>query len=175
MLGGDAPRPGAGPSVDHLTGLGSAVDLQTLIASRRAGRSLKQLAADSGMGKPTWGTHTNPTAIAGGRLPTKRTMLAIAKGLDVDPEAVGLAVLETMGMLKPGRPRPALLAALPPRETLERLTPEDVDTVVRLVRLLADRGAVRPPAPVPAAATWARTAPSAVPAEAAQERVAASA
>jgi hypothetical protein len=126
------------------------VDLSTLIALRRGRRSLLELAADSGMPKPTWGTHTNPQAIAGGRLPTKKTMLAIAKGLDVEPEAVGLAVLETMGIIKPAHRQPALLAALPPRDVLERLTPEDVQTVVRLVRLLAE------PA-VAEAAAWART------------------
>jgi hypothetical protein len=126
------------------------------------------------MPKPTWGNHSNPRAIRGGRLPTRQTMLAIAKGLDVEPEAVGLAVLVSMGIITEDRTQPALLAALPPRETLQRLTPEDVDTVVRLIRLLAERGAARPPAPEPA--TWA-TADRPVPAaqEAAEERIAASA
>lgn len=136
------------------------MDLQTLIATRRGDRSYQDLADISGMPKATWGSHASPREDIGRRLPDTDTIRGIARGLDVDVEVVYRAMGVTMGILKDDPDRPPLLDLLPPRDVLARLTPEDVDTVVRLVRLLADRS------PVPAqgprggrSAAAARTVP----------------
>jgi transcriptional regulator with XRE-family HTH domain len=156
MLDRASPRPGAGPSWIPGQAWGRTVDLQTLIARKGGGRSYRELAIASGLTKQTIATNAKPSPSTGQRFPTAATMLGLARGLDVDPESVGLAVLETMGVIAPDRARPPLLLMLPPREVLARLTPDDVDTVVRLVNLLADRTSGRPLAPVPAGATQGR-------------------
>lgn len=94
-------------------------------------------------------------------MPEARTMRKLAKGLGVDPEAVGLAVLETMGIIPRKHAQPRLLQQLPARETLDRLTQEDIDTVVGLVKLLAGRrGPARAHAPQPRAGTRAHASPN---------------
>jgi hypothetical protein len=117
------------------------------------------------MVKQTWATHANPPEGAGRRLPEAETILGIAKGLDVDPEAVILAIGETMGVLPPEHARPALLALLPPADVLDRLTPEDVDTVVRLVTLLAARARVPAASPDPQTPARGRTTRAGLPAK----------
>lgn len=98
------------------------------------------------MSKQTWATHANPKAGTGRRLPDAETMHGIAEGLGVDVGVVGMAALETMGILAPDRDRPALLDLLPPWDVLARLTPAQITTVVQLIYLLAQEGAT-PPAP----------------------------
>jgi hypothetical protein len=153
---GDLPHPGQARPRGQTWG--RTVDLQTLIAANLRGRSYRELGDDCGLKKQTIAQNAKPTPTAGQRFPTARTMRGLARGLDVDPESVGLAVLETMGVVPADRGRPALLACLPPTETLARLTPEDVDTVVRFVNLLADRQAARTLTAVPAASPGASQA-----------------
>lgn len=112
------------------------MDLQTLIERRRGARSLQRLADDSDLAKQTWATHATPRPERGRRIPAGRTIRGIAKGLDVDPWVVGLATLETIGILD-GDGTPELVMMLPPRDVLDRLSLEDMDTVVKLIRLLA--------------------------------------
>lgn len=122
--------------------------LQQLIAARRGRRSLQELADDSGTPKQTWATHANPAEGGGRRIPEADTILAIARGLDVDPQEVVLAIGETLRVIPSGRRRPDLLAQLPPWDVLDRLTPKDIATIRNMVRLLADRP--RNPIPAPA-------------------------
>jgi hypothetical protein len=138
------------------------VDLRTLIERCRGDRSLQDLADDSGLSKPTWQTHAQPSDPGkfGRRIPDTDTILGMVKGLRVDPAEVMLAIGETLGVIPPNRPRPELLELLPPVEVLNRLSREDVDTIVRLIGLLAD--AHRPADPVDPATP---AAPEPVPAQ----------
>lgn len=133
------------------------MDLTELIERRRAGRSYAKLAEASGMTKQAWQPYVKTEGRYGSRrVPEPSTILGMARALDVDVETIMLAIGETIGVIPPGRSRPALLDALPPHDVLEQLEEEDVATIVRFVHLLAGLradAAARAAAVVPAPAS----------------------
>jgi transcriptional regulator with XRE-family HTH domain len=136
-------RPGEPSSPCPYPSLGSLpVNLQQLIESRRGAEplrlSLQDLSNKSGMSKATWQTYAVQRPTGGRRVPERRTIHALARGLGVDTDVVWRAIGESMRVLDPDPERPALLDALPPRDVLARLDGAQVQTVVQLILLLAD-------------------------------------
>jgi hypothetical protein len=125
------------------------MDLQELVEANRRGRSLGQLARDSGLAKQVWAYLVTPDAYSR-RMPEQPTVPKIAHALGVQPGAIMDAIKESWGFADAASPS-VLEQNLPGREILDRLTVEDVEVIRRMIVLLVERGSVT--AAVTAAAT----------------------